>query len=167
MIYQYIHLLRRRMLILHLVAALATLGFYFAVLFYFNDFFMGYVITLVVMILLLISLLVNMKRIKRSLNGKMIKMINNQEHIPYPQKFKDDMVEVGGFFKGYRYKKHMIPDYLVEFREGRTLYLYPHVTEVSDCSYMIVRVHRFELALVKDEQDKKRIVHLKNVQLVS
>jgi hypothetical protein len=118
-------------------------------------------------ILLLTSLLVSMKKIKRSLNGKIIKMITNQEVIPYPQKFKDDMVEIGGFFKGYRYRKHMIPDYLVEFREGKTLYLYPHVTEISESPLTIIRVHRFELALVKDEQDKKRIVHLKNVQLVS
>ncbi len=167
MIYQYIHLLRRRMLMFHLLAGIATLGFYYAITTFTDLFFWGHVIVLMVFVLILVSLLLSMKKIKRSLNGKIIKMISNQEAIPYPQKFKDDMAQVGGFFKGYRFKKHVIPDYLVEFREGRTLYLYPHVTEVNESAYTIVRVHRFELALVKDQQDKKRIVHLKNVQLVS
>jgi hypothetical protein len=151
----------------HLLIAIALLGFYYGMLIYLDPSFWFYIIFLMLFIVLLVSLLVSMKKIKRSLNGKIIKMTTNQEVIPYPQKFKDDMVELGGFFKGYRYRKHMIPDYLVEFREGRTLYLYPHVTEISESPLTIIRVHRFELALVKDEQDKKRIVHLKNVQLVS
>ena len=118
------------------------------------------------LILLLISLLFGIRKIKRSLVHKKIRVKEISHMIPYPQKFTDTMVDVGGFFKIYRYKKHMIPEYLIEFREGRILYLYQMVHEVNDECYTILRIYKFDIALVIDKQYKKRIVHLGNAELV-
>jgi hypothetical protein len=76
------------------------------------------------------------------------------------------MVEVGEIFKSYRHRKHWIPDYFIEFREGRTLYLYPLVQGITNESYTILKVNKFQLALVLDESNKKRIIHLGNAKLI-
>lgn len=125
-----------------------------------------YLITLFLALVLLISLLVGIHKIKQSLTYKKVKINQVSHMIPYPQKFTDSMVEVGGFFKSYRYKKHMIPDYLIEFREGRMLYLYQMVHEANDECYTILRNNKFDIALVLDTQNKKRIIHLGNAVLV-
>jgi Ca2+/Na+ antiporter len=124
-------------------------------------------IGLFIFTLLLISFISSLYRIKHGLRNKKIKVLHNTYPFPYPQKFSDHLVEVGGFFKRYMHKKQLIPDYLIEFREGHMLYLYPIIHEANEETYTIVRVHRFHLALVIDEQRKKRILHLGNAVLVN
>lgn len=117
--------------------------------------------------LLLISFIIQLRTIKYTLRQQKVKVTHQTHSFPYPQKFTDPLVDVGGFFKRYIHKKHLIPEYLIEFREGRMLYLYPIVTEISDETYTIMRVHKFNLALVMDEQKKKRILHLGNASLIN
>lgn len=76
------------------------------------------------------------------------------------------MIDLGRIFKNYRYKRHVIPEYLIEFREGNTLYLYQMVHDVSNENYKILRTNKLDVALVMDENNKKRILHLGNVEFV-
>ena len=53
----------------------------------------------------LISLLFGTYRIKYALLNKTIKINEVHELVPYPQKFRDTLVQIGDLFKNYRYKK--------------------------------------------------------------
>ena len=63
-------------------------------------------------------------------------------------------------------KKYIIPEYLIEFREGNTLYLYQMIQKPTDENFTIVKINKFDIALVLDHKHKKRIVHLGNAELV-
>lgn len=114
----------------------------------------------------LISLLFGTYRIKHALLNKTIKINEVHELVPYPQKFRDTLVQIGDLFKNYRYKKYIIPEYLIEFREGNTLYLYQMIQKPTDENFTIVKINKFDIALVLDHKHKKRIVHLGNAELV-
>lgn len=119
------------------------------------------------LLMIVISLFIGIYRIKHSLVNKIIRIKEIKKMIPYPEKFTDSMVEMGGFLKSYRYKQHIIPEFLIEFREGRTLYLYQMIQQPTDECYRILKVNNFDIALVIDEKKKKRIVHLGNAELVN
>lgn len=152
----------------HSLIMVALLGLYISMLMTFKDQTeIIHWIGLVLFTLLLMSFMLQMRRIKHALRDKKIKVTHTTHTFPYPQKFTDNLVDVGGFFKRYLHKKHLIPDYLIEFREGRMLYLYPIVTDANDDVYTILRVHHFSLALVIDQERKKRILHLGNATLLN
>ncbi|MFA5525960.1 MAG: hypothetical protein WC992_03955 [Acholeplasmataceae bacterium] len=167
MIIQYIQKKRTKNLALHLIFLVFLIVIYILGLFLIDPSnTLVHILGASLLFMTILSFIIGLRRIKKSLRNKKIKMIQTRQMIPYPQKFTDSMVEVGGFLKGYRYKQHLIPDYLIEFREGRTLYLYQMIQEITDELYTIVRVHKFDIALVLDGNRKKRIIHLGNAELV-
>lgn len=168
MIISYIQQQRKKNIRDHGLIMVALLGFYISMLITLIDQteFIHW-IGLVLFILLLVSFVRRMRRIKYALRNKQIKVTHTTHTFPYPQKFTDNLVDVGGLFKRYWHKKHLIPDYLIEFREGRVLYLYPIITDANDDVYTIIRVHKFNLALVIDQERKKRILHLGNATLLN
>lgn len=164
---QYIQQKRKKNLFTHGIILFCQLILYFLFTYILNfDKLTTNIVSVTILVGLMISLLLGLRKIKHSLKQKKIKLKDNNYQIPYPPKFVDSMVEVGGFFKRYIHNKKVIPDYFIEFREGRTLYLYPLIKDVTDESYTILKVNHFELALVLDEQNKKRIVHLGNAMLI-
>lgn len=164
---QYIQQKRKKNLFTHGIILFCQLILYFLFTYILNfDKLTTNIVSVTILVGLMISLLLGLRKIKHSLKQKKIKLKDNNYQIPYPPKFVDSMVEVGGFFKRYIHNKKVIPDYFIEFREGRTLYLYPLIKDVTDESYTILKVNNFELALVLDEQNKKRIVHLGNAMLI-
>ncbi|HAX03957.1 MAG: hypothetical protein A2Y45_07410 [Tenericutes bacterium GWC2_34_14] len=164
---QYIQQKRKKNLLMHGFILSGQLILYFLSVYLLNfDKLTTNIISIIILVGLMISLLLGARKIKHSLRLKKIKLKDNHYQVPYPPKFVDTMVEVGGFFKRYIHQNQVIPDYFIEFREGRTLYLYPLIQDITDESYTILKVNKFELALVLDEQNKKRIVHLGNAMLV-
>lgn len=113
-----------------------------------------------------LSLIIFTHKINRKLIDKRIRIKDTNYKIPYPQKFKDYMLELGQVMGGYRYKNYIIPEFFIEFREGHRLYLYHMIEDITDETYTIVRIHKDDLALVKDSKDKKYIVHLGNTTCV-
>ena len=167
MIIHYIQKRRNKTIAFHLLLILPLLIAYSLSLIYLSvDHRLIHITFLLLITIVLTSFGIKMHQIKNTLKHKKIKMHQEFFMIPYPQKFIDHMVEVGEIFKSYRHRKHWIPDYFIEFREGRTLYLYPLVQGITNESYTILKVNKFQLALVLDESNKKRIIHLGNAKLI-
>jgi hypothetical protein len=121
---------------------------------------------LVIFIVQIIVLIINIKNIKKQFIGKTVKVINLNNDIPYPRKFKDDFVQLSDIIKSYRYKNHQIPENFIEFKEGRTLYPYKKLTEINkDETYIVLDIHHLKYALLEDNTKKKQIVHLGNLEL--
>jgi hypothetical protein len=132
-----------------------------------NEPVMMHITTGIIASICLVSFILGIYHIKHQFIHKKVKVTAIKETIPYPQKFVDPLVDVGSFLKTYRHKKAIIPDYMIEFREGRTLYLYQMIQEPSDESYTILKINHDHVALVLDDNKRKKLLHLSNVELVS
>lgn len=159
--------LRRKNLLIHGLILTLLVATYIVLMFLYEDepWFMHATIGSIIAICI-ISFVLSVKKIKQFLIHKKVKVTQNTMMIPYPQKFVDPLVDVGGFIKGYVHKSKIIPDYLIEFREGRTLYLYQMIQEPTDEAYTILKINHHDIALVLDQSNKKRIIHLGNAELV-
>jgi len=159
--------LRQRNLMIHgLILSLLVITYIILITLYEDEPWFIHATIGVIMTLCIISFAMSIKKMKHFLINKKVKVTHNTMMIPYPQKFVDPLVDVGGFVKGYIHKSKIIPDYLIEFREGRTLYLYQMVHEATEEQFTILKVNNYDVALVLDEQKKKRIIHLGNAELV-
>jgi hypothetical protein len=115
-----------------------------------------------------ISLLSKIDKLKKTLVGLNVHFVSLDNHIPFPQKFRDKLSGVSGITKFYRYKKYQIPSSFVEFKEGHTVYLYQKLEEsCGNEPYTILEIHEFQYVLVQDCNHKKKIVHLGNLRAVS
>lgn len=112
-----------------------------------------------------ISLLNHIGKLKKALVGLNVHVVSSDNRIPFPQKFRDKLSPVSEIMKYYHYKKHQIPSSFIEFKEGKTVYLYQKIEEpCGDESYQILEIHDFQYALVQDNNNKKKIVHLGNLR---
>jgi len=112
-----------------------------------------------------ISLLNHIGKLKKTLVGLNVNVVSSNNHIPFPQKFRDKLSSVSEFTKYYRYRKHQIPTSFVEFKEGNTVYLYQIIEEPCEKEvYQIIEIHDFQYVLVQDNNKKKKIVHLGNLR---
>lgn len=132
----------------------------------FDESLTSHIIFIALFIAWAISLTTFTKQINRGLIYRKIRIRDNAHKIPYPQKFKDYMLELGQVVGGYRYKNFIIPEFFIEFREGHRLYLYHMLEEITDETYTILKIHNDDLALVQDSKDKKHIVHLGNATCI-
>lgn len=159
--------LRRKLLMLHgIILVLLTFSYIGLIIFYDGKMMMIHLISASLITLCIMSLIWGIIHIKKRFIHRKVKMTHHQMMIPYPQKFVDPLVDVGEITKSYLHKMKIIPDFMIEFREGRTLYLYPMVLEPSDQSYTIIKIHQNHVALVLDEHKKKRLLHLGNTVLI-
>jgi hypothetical protein len=163
-----LRLLRKKNLLVHgliLISLIVVYGLLMMV--YEDEPVMMHITTGTIALFCLSSFIVGIYQIKHRFVHRKVKVTTIKETIPYPQKFVDPLVDVGSFLKTYRHKKKIIPDYMIEFREGRTLYLYQMIQEPSDESYTILKINHDHVALVLDENKRKKLLHLSNVELVS
>ena len=105
MIISFIQQKRKKNIRDHSLIMVALLGLYISMLMTFKDQTeIIHWIGLVLFTLLLMSFMLQMRRIKHALRDKKIKVTHTTHTFPYPQKFTDNLVDVGGFFKRYLHK---------------------------------------------------------------
>ncbi len=123
-------------------------------------------LTSLLLVFVILSILSQIVKLKKSLIGKDVVLISHDASIPYPSKFKCKSTTLGKIIKSYGYKSHQIPESFVEFMEGRTIYLYKKADQDEGSSnYKIIDIHQFKYVLIEDETKKKKITHLKNIAM--
>jgi hypothetical protein len=158
---------RLKILTTHLLFLLMVTILVFYIGFNNPDFFWYLLASFIIVLIIQATVfIVNVKNIKKHLIGKTVKVMNLDNDIPYPRKFKDDFVQLSDIIKSYRYKNHQIPENFIEFKEGRTLYPYKKLTEINtNETYIVLDIHHLKYALLEDNAKKKQIVHLGNLEL--